>query len=175
MKIGKIMITAFAAMAAASAARAGEIQVNFDGGKAAASFSQLAAQQAVPAPAATIPARSYAGAFVSGNAAAVDRTIRSAIDYARTNNRSAALVGGLECLLRNGSMEQKEAFVYGPGVFVLPDTCTARPAKPQLKCISSTVCSWITETIIRTSCNPNGECLDTTVDVLRKTCEDLCN
>lgn len=177
MKIEKVAIAVFAVMSLASAARAQAISGNFDGKPGADLFAQAAAQ-AVPAPtpAAVIPARTYPAAFVAGNVDAMNKSIDSAIAYARQNRRSAELVAGLECLRKSGSVEQKEAFVYGPATYVLPESCVARPAQqPQLKCVSSTICSWITETIIRTNCNPNGECMDTTVEVLRKTCENLCD
>lgn len=184
MKKSNVMIAVFAVMTVASVARAGGPAVNFDGATRAYSTGSqtdtdftIGTVKAAPVTEASgmVPARTYPGSFVAGNKAALDRTIDSAITYAKENRRSPELIAGLECLLKNGTVDQKEAFVYGPSTYVLPDSCVARPAQPQLKCISSTVCSWITETIIRTSCNPNGECMDTTVDVLRKTCENLCD
>lgn len=176
MKIRKVFIAVFAVMSMASAAKAQVISGNFDGRAGSDLFAQAAAQP-VPAatPAALIPARTYPVAFVAGNVDAMNKSIDSAITYARQNRRSPELIAGLECLRKSGSVEQKEAFVYGPATYVLPEICVARPAQPQLKCISSTICSWITETIIRNNCNPNGECMETTVEVLRKTCENLCN
>lgn len=171
----KILIAIAMTVSAAGGAAA---QGGFDGRAGESLFAQAglkapAVSQARPAD--MMPAR-VLPAFVSGNPAAADSVIDSAIAYAKANGRSAGLVSGLECLRRSGTLEQKEAFAYGPGTFVLPETCyTAKAPAAPLKCVSQTVCEWITETIIRNNCGPNGtDCMETTVEVLRKTCRNLC-
>lgn len=122
MKKSKILIAVFAVMAAASAAGAEDVKIDFDGKKGAPNFSGLLAR-ALPSPElGIIPAR----VFTPEDNLSIDKAIASAIAYSRKNKKTE-LTAGLECLRDSGTQEQKAGFadVANKTAFEFPDVCLA--------------------------------------------------
>ena len=181
MKKKTILMAVFAVMAAASAAGAEDIKVDFDGkksvsavpaedikadfdGKKSASvFLQLVSQAhgAVPEAAADItPVRVKAeDLFNLRMMSILDVSIRSAIDYSETQN-DKVLKSALEEFLVKATPQQKYEFVYGVsrGYHL--------PSFDSNKGVAQWVCTAVTKTVCKAVCDPGcvQDCQDIIVD-----------
>ena len=154
MKKSKLLIAVFAVIAAASAAKAEEIKIGFDGKTGAPLFAQLAAQT-IPGIAAAsgremevvIPSRATP-VFTGKELEAMDKSIGTAITYVQAHGQGAYLAESFECLLRKGTPEQKFAFVsQAPGTaYAFTGACAKQTNKGTLE----DACRWVVEPVCRT-------------------------
>ncbi len=181
MKKSNILIAAAAILiSAATFAKAEEIKIDFDGKKSLTLFELLAEQAKVaeiPAPSG-IPAR----IFTAPEQLSMDRSLESAIAFAVKRQLHPGLIAGLECLLKNGTPEQKAAFVEGKNksVYEFPAVCGAQAGQPgELnKGIVDSSLQWLCESyndvIEYLSCHkgPDGEevCDTKLKTILRQSC-----
>jgi len=156
MKQGKIWIAAVLIFAA-GAAKASDLAVNFDGAALKAAglkapsyavereslFAQVSAQAQ---PEIAMPGRPVPE-FTREQVSNMDKSIQGAVDYVRLHNQGEALAAGFDCLLREGTPEQKFAFVYhsGNAPYALPDNCVMRN-----KGAFTEGCKWVFDTVCTT-------------------------
>jgi hypothetical protein len=156
MKQGRIWIAA-ALLCAAGVAKAGGIAVNFDGAamktaevkgqsfgaERGSLFAQVSdqAQPEIAMPGRPVPE------FTRDQVSNMDRSIQSAIDYVRLHQQGETLAAGFDCLLREGTPEQKFAFVYhsGTSAYAFPDNCVMRN-----KGAFTEGCKWVFDTVCKT-------------------------
>jgi len=153
----KVMIAVFCVAAAASSSKAGGMNSGFAATRDIPAFSQLATQAQAMNPTAAksisemtagpaiIPARATP-VFTTKQMEDMDRSIGTAITYAQAHKKGAYLVNGFECLRKNGTPEQKFAFVYQQSgtVYSFPDSCVMRN-----KGVISDACGWVVETVCK--------------------------
>lgn len=187
MKKGNILIALFTIAAAAGVAGAAE--VNFDGARGAAfSGSGLAAavrerQADLPVQAEIMPTRTFTPeesipmSLALARMQQMDRTIQSAIKYAegRKMNRAKA---SFECLLKNGTPQQKFAYVYGDRSepYRFPAACSQQPAlqKDIIDDLLHWVCRTYTEFVVQYNCHPaedgQEKCDQELVELITESC-----
>ncbi len=171
MKTSKILVAVFAIMAAASAAKADDINIGFDGKKGAPIFAQLLAQ-AQPSPeAAIIPARAMP-VFAANQIYGLNKSIDKAVAYAGLKMKNPALKANLECLRQNASQEEKFLFVYAaPGAaYKFPETCSAKQTKGLLDDALQWVCEAVWVPVCKQTCSLGVEDGETIVQ-----CIEDCN
>ncbi|MDP2866149.1 MAG: hypothetical protein Q8O90_07895 [Elusimicrobiota bacterium] len=167
MKKSNMLIAVFAVVvAAASVAKAEDVNIDFDGRKSAPTFAQLLAQapEAVPQAVAEIkpePVKSE-DFFNPRMMSVLDASIKSAIDYSEAKG-NAELKAAFEKFLVKATPQQKYEFVYG-GYKVY-----RMPSFSQEKGVAQWICTAITQTVCNTVCDPGcvQECKDTIVNACK--------
>ena len=175
MKKNKILIAVFALLAAASAAGAEDIKVDFDGKKGAPMFAQLLSQAGNSAAAVEagklIPARAKP-VFADTQIYGMNKAINKAIVHAGLNMKKPALKASLECLRDNASQEDKFLFVYAaPGAaYKFPETCASKQTKGLLDDALQWVCEAVWVPVCKQTCSLGVEDGETIVN-----CIEDCN
>lgn len=149
MNKSKMIIAAFAVLvASAVSARAGEV-IDFDG-KSARTVSFAETLNSVEAgQAEAIKFKEVAPDEIPGRAALVftekqvkemDKSIGTAVAYAREQKLPNAFAASLTCLIQKGTPEQKAEFVYQTkgGVYAFPAVCTNQ---------DKGICTWVTQKV----------------------------
>jgi hypothetical protein len=91
----------------------------------------------------------------------MDKSIDSAIAYVNMHGQGADLAAGFECLKKNGTLEQKYAFVYQPKgtVYSLPANCVMQN-KGVCELVFDTVCKTVTYVACAIMADGSKECHD---------------
>ncbi|HAN05869.1 MAG TPA: hypothetical protein DCW72_00780 [Elusimicrobia bacterium] len=137
----------------------------------------------VPAQAAMIPARVFTPAesvpvkFAQERLPRMDKTIQSAIKYAEAHKMARAKAS-FECLLKEGTPQQKFAYVYGDRSvpYKFPETCSAKQGmqKDLIDDFLHWVCRTYTEFVVQYNCHETedgGEkCDEELVELITESC-----
>lgn len=188
MKKGNILIAAFAVLAAAGTA--GAVDLNFDGARGGAFGARTglaaavrAQQESLPVQAEIMPARTFTPeesipmALALARLPQMDRTIKSAIKYAEGRKMGRAKAS-FEWLLRNGTPQQKFAYVYGDRSvpYRFPAAAGQQPElqKDLIDDFLHWVCRTYTEFVVQYNCHPTDDgdekCDQELVELITESC-----
>lgn len=181
MKKSSILIAMIAVMAAASAAKAETINIDFDGKKSAQLFSQAGKVSGAVEAEALIPVRATP-VFTDSQLYGMNKAISKASRYAGMNMKNNTLQASLECLRANASQVEKFSFVYAaPGTaYKFPETCSAKQPKGLLDDALQWICEAVWVPVCKQTCSlgvEDGEtivlCIEDCNDQLVESCSWL--